>query len=148
MDCLTKEQRRRNMQAIRAAGTKIEVMLAKALWHKGYRYRKNYKKLYGKPDIVLTKYQIAIFCDSEFWHGKLPDKHEQRIGTNRQFWIKKLQQNRERDRLVTQRLGADGWTVLRFWADNIQHNLGECVAEIEKVISENVLKDKMKDIQP
>ena len=70
MDVLTKEQRRRNMQHIRANDTKIEVMLRKALWEKGYRYRKNYKCLPGKPDIVLTKYKIAIFCDGEFFHGK------------------------------------------------------------------------------
>ena len=70
MDVLTKEQRRKNMQNIRSKDTKIEILLRKALWSKGYRYRKNYKKLPGNPDIVLTKYKIAIFCDGEFFHGK------------------------------------------------------------------------------
>ena len=70
MDNLTKEQRHKNMQQIKSKDTKIEVLLRKALWSKGYRYRKNDKKLPGKPDIVLGKYKIAIFCDSEFFHGK------------------------------------------------------------------------------
>lgn len=71
MDNLTKEQRRKNMQRIRAKDTSIELRLRKALWHKGYPYRKNDKNLPGKPDIVLTKYKIAIFCDSEFFMEKI-----------------------------------------------------------------------------
>ena len=70
MDRLTKEQRHKNMSHIKSKDTKIEVKLRKALWHKGYRYRKNYSQLPGKPDIVLTKFKIVIFCDSEFFHGK------------------------------------------------------------------------------
>ena len=69
MDNLTKDQRRKNMKHIKSKDTKIEVILRKALWKKGYRYRKNYNKLLGKPDIVLPKYKIVIFCDSEFFHG-------------------------------------------------------------------------------
>ena len=69
-DVLTKEQRHKNMKNVRAKDTKIEIILRKALWNKGYRYRKNYKKLPGCPDIVLIKYKIAIFCDGEFFHGK------------------------------------------------------------------------------
>lgn len=69
-DVLTTEQRKKNMQRIRSKDTKPEVVLRKALWHKGYRYRKNYKALPGKPDIVLTKQKICIFIDSEFFHGK------------------------------------------------------------------------------
>lgn len=66
MDKLTPEQRRKNMQAVKSKGSKIEVLLMKALWHKGYRYRKNDKTVFGKPDIVFKKYKIAVFCDSEF----------------------------------------------------------------------------------
>ena len=70
MDVLSKEQRRKNMQKIKGRDTSIELLLRKALWEKGYRYRKNYRKLPGSPDIVLTKYKIAIFCDGEFsWKG-------------------------------------------------------------------------------
>ena len=92
MDVLTKEQRRRNMQHIRANDTKIEVMLRKALWEKGYRYRKNYKCLPGKPDIVLTKYKIAIFCDGEFFHGKDWEVLKPRLekSNNSEFWIRKI----------------------------------------------------------
>ena len=70
MDDLTKEQRHRAMSHIKATDTKIEVLLRKHLWKKGIRYRKNYALLPGKPDIVISKYRIAIFCDSEFFHGK------------------------------------------------------------------------------
>lgn len=89
MDRLTQEQRRKNMQKIKSKDTKIEIMLRKALWNKGYRYRKNYTKLPGKPDIVLTQYKIVIFCDGEFFHGKdwavLKPRLEK--GNNGEFWI-------------------------------------------------------------
>ena len=68
-DVMTPEQRSRAMSHIKGKDTSIEVLLRKALWHKGIRYRKNYKKLPGTPDIAITKYKIAIFCDSEFFHG-------------------------------------------------------------------------------
>lgn len=71
MDNLTKEQRKRNMQNIKSKDTEIEVLLRKALWKKGYRFRKNYSKLPGKPDIAFTKYKIAIFCDGEFFMEKI-----------------------------------------------------------------------------
>ena len=70
MDKLTKTQRKMNMQAVKSKGSKIEVMLGKALWAKGLRYRKNDKSVFGKPDFTIKKYKIAVFCDSEFWHGK------------------------------------------------------------------------------
>ena len=70
MDVLTPEQRHKAMKNIKSKDTSIEIQLRKALWHKGYRYRKNYKILPGTPDIVLTKYKIAVFCDSDFFHGK------------------------------------------------------------------------------
>ncbi len=79
MDVLTKEQRRKNMQRIKGKNTSIEIKLCKALWKKGYHYRKNYKELPGSPDIVLTKYKVAIFCDSEFFHGKDWDKLKARL---------------------------------------------------------------------
>lgn len=136
MDRLTKEQRHRNMQAIRSSGTKIEVILAKALWHRGLRYRKNCKNIVGKPDIVFRKYKIAIFCDSEFWHGKDFRKTMQRIGTNKEFWENKILRNRERDREVTIQLKREGWRVLRFWETEIKKNLQACISEIEKNIEE------------
>ena len=106
MDNLTAEQRKKNMQHIRSDNTKIEAILRKALWNKGYRYRKNYTELPGKPDIVLTKYKIAIFCDGEFFHGKdwevLKPKLEK--GNNSEYWVKKITRNRESDEEVNKKL--------------------------------------------
>ena len=79
MDKLTPEQRKKNMRSIKGKDTSIEMILRKALWKKGYHYRKNYKNLPGTPDIALTKYKIAIFCDSEFFHGYNWDKKKQTI---------------------------------------------------------------------
>lgn len=137
-DVLTKEQRHKNMKNIKGKDTKIEVLLRKALWHKGYRYRKNYKKLEGKPDIVLTKYKIAIFCDGEFFHGKDWEKLRERLkrGDNGEFWIKKIARNRnmEHDNDINKRLEFEGWTVLRFWGNDIKRNPEECVKTVEETI--------------
>ncbi len=136
MDNLTKEQRRKNMQHIRAKDTSIEMKLRKALWNKGYHYRKNYDKLPGKPDIVLTKYKIAIFCDSEFFHGKDWEVLRPRLenGNNSQYWISKISKNRERDDEINKRLLFEGWTVIRFWGKEIAKNADECVKVIEEAI--------------
>ena len=137
-DVLTKEQRHKNMQNIRAKDTKIEVILRKALWHKGYRYRKNYKKLSGHPDIVLTKYKIAIFCDGEFFHGKDWEVLKPRLekSNNSEFWINKISRNRERDDEVNKILLAEGWTVIRFWGNDIKKKTDECIQVIEEAIWE------------
>ena len=127
------------MKAIKGKDTKIEIRLRKAIWNKGYRYRKNYNKLIGKPDIVLPKYKIVIFCDSEFWHGKNWEEKKYSIKTNSEFWIKKIEGNIKRDKEVTKKLQDDGWIVLRFWGDDILKNLESCVERIEKNISKNKL---------
>ena len=134
MDVLTKEQRTKNMKAIKGKDTKIEILLRKALWKKGYRYRKNYNKLIGKPDIVLPKYKIVIFCDSEFWHGKDWEVKKHNIKTNSEFWINKIEGNIRRDQVVNQTLQDEGWTVLRFWGEEISKNLNSCINMIEKNI--------------
>lgn len=136
MDVLTKEQRSRNMRHIKAKDTKIEVILRKALREKGYRYRKNYKGLPGKPDIVLTKYKIAIFCDSEFFHGKDWEVLKLRLknSNNSEFWIRKISRNRERDDEINKRLLFEGWTVIRFWGNDIKKHTDECVRVIEETI--------------
>lgn len=137
-DVLTPEQRRKNMQNIRNKDTKIEIKLRKALWEKGYRYRKNYKKLPGKPDIVLTKYKIAIFCDGEFFHGKDWESQKKRLenSNNREFWITKIEQNIKRDEEINKQLKFLGWTVLRFWGTDIKKNLDDCVRTVEEAIWE------------
>ncbi len=138
MDNLTDEQRRRNMQHISSVDTKSEVMLRKALWSKGYRYRKNYKELPGSPDIVLTKYKIAIFCDGEFFHGKDWAVQRNRIlnSNNSDYWITKIERNMERDREVNQIITGMGWTVIRFWSKDIISNLEECVETINEFVQQ------------
>lgn len=136
MDRLTKEQRHKNMKNIKNKDTGIEVTLRKALWNKGYRYRKNDKRLPGKPDIVLTKYKIAIFCDSEFFHGKDWEvlKLQLERGKNADFWIKKISKNQQRDEEVNKQLQYLGWTVIRFWGKDITKHTDECVQVIEETI--------------
>ena len=112
MDKLTKEQRHKNMQAIRSRDTKIEILLRKALWHEGIRYRKNFKVCSCHPDIVITKYKIAVFCDGEFWHGKSMERYD--VTTNVKYWHEKIRRNVERDLENTIELRDNGWIVLRF----------------------------------
>lgn len=143
LDRLTAEQRHKNMKNIKSSDTKIEKILRKALWEKGYRYRKNYKKLPGKPDIVITKYKIAIFCDSEFFHGKDWEvlKPQLERGNNPDFWIRKISKNMERDIIVNQQLLFLGWTVIRFWGEEIKKSPDECIRVVEETIFDNKLKE-------
>ena len=133
-----KERRHNNMSHIRGRDTSIEVKLRKALWKKGYRYRKNYKKLPGSPDIALTKYKLAVFCDGEFFHGKDWDVLKPRLlkGNNPEYWIKKIERNKERDDDIDKRLLFLGWTVIHFWGKDILKRTDECVRVIEETIFE------------
>lgn len=107
-DVLTKEQRKRNMQNIKSKDTKIEIILRKALWQRGFRYRKNYHKLPGKPDIVLAKYKIVIFCDGEFFHGKDWEMLRQKLerSDHGKFWINKIEKVTIQDTLFENELGT------------------------------------------
>ena len=142
MDNHTPEQRKKNMQAIKSKDTEIEIILRKELWSRGYRYRKNYKKLIGKPDIALTKYKIVVFCDSEFWHGKNYKESTDRIGTNSEYWKQKIKRNMERDREVNKKLIADGWIVLRFWEKEIRKEFDSCISKIEEAIQNSKARTK------
>jgi DNA mismatch endonuclease (patch repair protein) len=124
------------MKNIKSKDTKVEIKLRKALWHKGYRYRKNYSALPGKPDIVLTKYKIAIFCDSEFFHGKDWEVLKPRLenGNNPDYWVSKISRNRQRDDEVNKKLLYEGWTVIRFWGKEITKHVDECIEVIEETI--------------
>ena len=128
----------KNMSKIKGSDTRIEIALRKALWNKMYRYRKNYKALPGRPDIALTKYKIAIFCDSEFFHGKDWDILKPRLekGKNPDYWVKKIERNKQRDIEKDQALQYLGWTVIHFWGKDILKNTEECVRVIEEVIFE------------
>lgn len=136
MDRLTPEQRRKAMRNVHSQGTSIEIQLAKALWKKGYRYRKNYGKLPGKPDLALTKYKIAIFCDGEFFHGKDWEVLRPRLehGNNGKFWIEKIMKNQHRDDEVNKQLRYMGWTVIRFWGKDILKRPDECVRVVQETI--------------
>ena len=147
MDNLTPEQRKKNMQNIRSKDTSIEKILRKALWEKGYRYRKNCKKLPGKPDIAITKYKIAIFCDSEFFHGKDWEILKPRLekGNNSDYWMRKISRNRERDDEVNKQLLFQGWAVIRFWGNDIKKNIDECIQAIEEAIFEEKIESNLKE---
>lgn len=138
MDVLTEKQRRKNMQNIKSKNTKIEIILRKALWKRGYRYRKNYEKLPGRPDIALTKYKIAIFCDGEFWHGKDWKKKKEKTlkGVHGEFWVDKIEKNIERDKRIDKELFGLGWVVLRFWGNDIKKHTDNCIKTIEETIYE------------
>lgn len=143
MDDLTPEQRSKNMRHIRSKNTSIEIMLRKELWHRGYRYRTNVSTLPGKPDIVLSKYKIAIFCDGEFFHGKDWDELEAKLvhSNNGQYWITKIQKNIERDDKNNKALRFEGWTVLRFWGKDIKRDVAACADVVEEVIFDKKLED-------
>lgn len=138
VDNLTPMQRKKNMQHIKAKDTEIELLLRRELWKRGYRFRKNYKQLPGCPDIVLTKYKIAIFCDGEFFHGKDWESLKVRLekSKNSDYWINKISKNKERDKAVNQELLLKGWTVIRFWGKDIKRNVVECVHVVEETIFE------------
>ena len=133
----------KNMSKIHSKNTSIELRLRKALWHKGYRYRKNYKVLPGSPDIVLTKYKIAIFCDSEFFHGKDWEILKLRLekGKNPDYWIKKIERNRNRDVETDKKLLFLGWTVIHFWGQDIARRTDECIKIIEEAIWDTQIGD-------
>ena len=130
----TPEQRRRNMQAIKSKDSKIEFILRRALYHKGYRYRKNSSQVYGHPDILFIKEKIAIFCDSEFWHGYDWENRKNDFKSNQDFWISKIARNMERDREVNQYLEHEGYIVLRFWGNQIKNDHESVIDRIEYAI--------------
>lgn len=136
MDNHTPEQRRRNMQAVKNKNSKIEIMLRKELWRRGLRYQKNSSKVYGKPDIVFIGKKIAVFCDSEFWHGYDWENKKNEIKSKREFWIPKIERNIQRDIEVTNKLQSEGWIVLRFWGNEIKQKLTECADKIERTIKQ------------
>ena len=127
----TKEQLSRNMRSHKGKDTKPELLLRKELWRRGLRYRKNYKGLYGKPDIVFLKAKIAVFVDGKMWHGYDWEHQKNDFKSNRDYWIPKIEQNIEHDYEVTQELISLDWLVLRFWDFEVKKNLQECADKIE-----------------
>ena len=144
MDNLTTSQRHKNMASIKSKDTSIEKTLRSALWSKGYRYRKNDRSLPGSPDIVLTKYRIAIFCDGEFFHGKDWEVLKPRLeaGGNKEYWIKKISRNMERDEEINKKLLYMDWTVIRFWGREILKNTELCIRVIEECIFDKKMQEE------
>lgn len=131
MDRLTPEQRHKNMQAIKGKDSKIEILLRQELWSRGLRYRKNAKSVYGHPDIVFISKKIAVFCDGEFWHGYDWENRIKSIKSNQAFWISKIERNMQRDKEVEAELKHQGWTVIRFWGNEISKSVEKCADIIE-----------------
>ncbi|TXN37554.1 very short patch repair endonuclease [Flagellimonas hymeniacidonis] len=126
----TTPKRSKIMGKIRGKNTKPELAFRKALWAAGYRYRVDYKKLIGKPDIVLNKYKTVIFIDGEFWHGHNWETRKQKIKTNREFWIPKIERNIQRDAEVNAALENLGYTIFRFWETDVKKNLDACLKTV------------------
>lgn len=134
MDNHTPEQRRKNMQAVKNKDSKIELMLRRELWSRGLRYQKNSSKVFGKPDIVFFGKKVAVFCDSEFWHGYDWENKKNEIKSRKEFWIPKIERNIQRNIEVNKKLKSEGWIVLRFWGNEIKKDLNKCADIIERTI--------------
>ena len=115
MDSHTPQQRHANMVAIHGKNTKPEVVVRKWLWRHGYRYRLNHPLLPGKPDIVMRKYRTCIFVNGYFWHGHDGCQYYTIPKTNTEFWVNKVQRNKERDLKVQRDLAAMGWHSITIW---------------------------------
>lgn len=117
---------RKRMSKVRLKNGKAETLLAKELWHKGYRYRRNYKKLPGSPDIAITRYHIAVFVDGEFWHGENWEERKAKLKHNREYWIEKIEENIARDKRVDNQLIEMGWIPIHFWEKQVLKGIDEC----------------------
>lgn len=136
MICMAKtaDQISKNMRNIRTKGSDIELLLRKELWCRGLRYRKNVATVIGKPDIAFIGKKVAVFCDSEFWHGYNWETQQEDFTTNREFWIDKIERNIQHDKEVTSRLRDEGWIVLRFWGKELRRDISSCADLIEAAI--------------
>ena len=128
----TPEQISFNMRRVKNKDSAIELALRKELWNRGLRYRKNVKSVYGKPDIAFIGKKIAVFCDSEFWHGYAWEITQDEFQSRRDFWIPKIERNMQRDQEVNEKLRSNGWIVLRFWGKQIKRDVVACADEIER----------------
>ncbi|MCI5893556.1 MAG: very short patch repair endonuclease [Clostridiales bacterium] len=135
----TKEQISFNMKQVKNKDSKIEVALRKELWNRGLRYQKNVTSIFGKPDLVFKGKKVAVFCDSEFWHGYNWEERKKDFKSHQEFWIPKIERNMERDKEVTAELQRQGWTVLRFWGKEIKKNVCGCADIIEKAVRGELL---------
>ena len=131
---------RKRMSKVKLKGGKAESMLAKALWHHGYRYRRNDKRLPGSPDLAILRHRIAVFVDGEFWHGKDWEARKGRLQRNREYWIEKIEENITRDYRNDQLLLQHGWIPVHFWEKDILKKMDECIAEIDDVVLSQIVE--------
>lgn len=125
---------RQRMAHIHLKNGRAEAILAKRLWHSGVRYRKNYKKLPGSPDIAITTQKIAVFVDGEFWHGQNWEERKPRLKSNREYWIEKIEENMARDQRNNESLAEMGWRVFRFWEKQVLKDPDSCAKEVLSAI--------------
>lgn len=130
----TKEQISFNMKQVKNKDSVMEIALRKELWNRGLRYQKNVTKIFGKPDLVFKGKKVAVFCDSEFWHGYNWEERKKDFKSHQEFWIPKIERNMQRDIEVTEELQKQGWKVLRFWGNEIKKNVSGCANIIEKTV--------------
>ena len=130
----TKEQITYNMKQVHNKDSKIELMLRHELWSRGLRYRKNVNHLTGHPDIAFISKKIAVFCDSEFWHGHNWEERKHEFKSRQDFWIPKIERNMEQDKEVTEKLESEGWIVLRFWGREIKADTSGCADIIQRTV--------------
>jgi len=130
----TAEQISFNMKQVKNKDSEIELLLRKELWRRGLRYTKSDKRVTGRPDIVFSKKKIAVFCDSEFWHGYEWDVRKNDIKTNKDFWITKIERNMERDAEVNKTLLDEGWIVIRLWGKEIKADVKSCADRVEEEV--------------
>lgn len=132
----TADQISYNMRMVKNKDSDIEKLLRQELWKRGIRYRKNVRKVFGNPDIVFIGLKIAVFCDSEFWHGYDWENRKKDFKSNQEFWIPKIERNMERDKEVNEKLLSEGWIVLRFWGKEIKKEACRCADIVEDAIEE------------
>jgi len=137
------------MSAVKSKNTRPEMTLRRALWKRGIRYRVNVKSLPGKPDIVLTKTKIAVFCDGDFWHGhnwviRGYGSLEKELKRYSPYWAEKIKNNVARDKKNTTELESNGWKVIRLWESDIKKDIRSCVNKIEYEHL-NILRERKDD---
>jgi len=133
-DTVSKQKRSEIMSKIKSKDSKIEVDFRKAIWRAGFRYRKNPKGYFGKPDLVLKRYKTVIFVDSCFWHGC--KRHCRLPATNKKYWIDKIERNKKRSKEVHRYYRKIGWKIIRVWEHEIEKNLDKAINRITVFLNE------------
>jgi len=137
------------MSAVKSKNTRPEITLRSALWNMCLRFRVNYKKLPGKPDVVFTKAKIAVFCDGDYWHGhnwaiRGIKSLDEELSHYSEFWSNKIRRNISRDETVNNELINMGWYVIRIWESDIKTDVIKCASQINQVYNSRIKGRKLK----